>query len=120
MSRHIRGQSGPHSIHDARQHAWARLAWQPVPAWSVFAEGQAMAAVPVDDRGSARAPGYALLSLGLVRESGPVRAWLRLDNATDRRHVGSVIVGEANGRWFEPGPGRTLWLGLDLMFEGRD
>lgn len=25
MSRQYRGQSGPHSIHDARQHAWARL-----------------------------------------------------------------------------------------------
>ncbi|MBX3530406.1 MAG: hypothetical protein KF849_07350 [Rhizobiaceae bacterium] len=29
MSRHIRGQSGPHSIHDARQHAWAQLMFGP-------------------------------------------------------------------------------------------
>lgn len=29
MSRQIRGQSGPHSIHDARQHAWAQLVFGP-------------------------------------------------------------------------------------------
>ena len=94
------------------------MEWQPRTGWTLFAEGQAVAAVPVDDRGSARAPGVGLLGLGLVRDAGPVRAWLRLDNVADRRHVGSVIVGEANGRWFEPGPGRTLWLGLDLAFDG--
>jgi hypothetical protein len=29
MSRQYRGQSGPHSIHDARQHAWAQLVFGP-------------------------------------------------------------------------------------------
>jgi hypothetical protein len=29
MSRQYRGQSGPHSIHDARQYAWARLVFGP-------------------------------------------------------------------------------------------
>ena len=29
MHRDYRGRSGPHSIHDARQHAWARLVFGP-------------------------------------------------------------------------------------------
>lgn len=35
----------------------------------------------------------------------------RIDNLTDRRYVGSVIVNEANGRFFESGPGRAWLLG---------
>ena len=38
----------------------------------------------------------------------------RLDNATDKVHVGSVIVNDANGRYFEPGTPRAWWLGLRL------
>ena len=29
MYRHYQGRSGPHSIHDARQYAWARLVFGP-------------------------------------------------------------------------------------------
>ena len=36
--------------------------------------------------------------------------WLvRVDNAANRVHVGSVIVNDANGRFFEPGAPRA-WL----------
>jgi hypothetical protein len=35
---------------------------------------------------------------------------LRLDNALDRALVGSLIVGDANGRWFGRAPARRLWL----------
>jgi iron complex outermembrane receptor protein len=31
----------------------------------------------------------------------------RLDNLTDRRVAGSVIVNEGNARFFEPAPGRS-------------
>jgi iron complex outermembrane receptor protein len=34
----------------------------------------------------------------------------RIDNVTDRRYAGSVIVNESNGRYFEPAPGRTFTL----------
>jgi iron complex outermembrane receptor protein len=38
-----------------------------------------------------------------------VRPLVRLENATDRRYAGSVIVNEANRRFFEPAPPRS-WL----------
>jgi iron complex outermembrane receptor protein len=39
---------------------------------------------------------------------------LRLANAFDRHAVGSVIVNEASGRFFEPAPGRTLLFVVEL------
>jgi iron complex outermembrane receptor protein len=37
---------------------------------------------------------------------------VRLDNATDRKYVGSVIVNEANRRFFEPALPRNWMVGL--------
>jgi iron complex outermembrane receptor protein len=31
--------------------------------------------------------------------------------------VGSVIVNDGNGRYFEPGAGRTFLLGVDLRWQ---
>lgn len=39
-----------------------------------------------------------------------------VNNLGDRRYVGSVIVNDSNGRYFEPGPGRTWMLGARLVF----
>ena len=39
---------------------------------------------------------------------------MRLDNVLDRRAIGSVIVNDTNGRYFEPAPGRGWVLGLSL------
>ncbi|HEU0154060.1 MAG TPA: TonB-dependent receptor [Arenimonas sp.] len=81
-----------------------------------FAEVRGLSAVGVNDVGSERAPGYALLDLGLTWAATPrVEAFVRLDNALDRRHVGSVITNDGNGRFYEPGAPRTLWLGLALQ-----
>jgi len=40
----------------------------------------------------------------------------RIDNLTDREYVGSVIVADSNGRFYEPSPGRTFTLGATLEF----
>ncbi len=41
-----------------------------------------------------------------------VRAFARVDNVTDRRYAGSVIVAEARGRYFEPAPERSFLVGF--------
>jgi iron complex outermembrane receptor protein len=43
-----------------------------------------------------------------------VAAFARIDNLLDRRAIGSVIVNDGNGRYFEPAPGRTYLLGLRI------
>jgi outer membrane receptor protein involved in Fe transport len=58
---------------------------------------------------------YALLALRLEwkpQRRGGWRTFLRVDNLFDREYVSSVIVNEGNGRYFEPGAGRSVTLGL--------
>jgi iron complex outermembrane receptor protein len=80
-------------------------------------EMRAQSSLPVDDRGTDAAAGYALFNVALARTFlvGPtkLRAFLRIDNLLNARYIGSVIVNEANGRFFEPAPGRSWLLGLD-------
>jgi iron complex outermembrane receptor protein len=85
--------------------------------WRGFAELRHVSSVTVNDAASETAEGYALFDVGMshaVGEGGQV--FLRLENAFDRRYAGSVIVNDGNGRFYEPGPGRTLWLGVDLRW----
>jgi iron complex outermembrane receptor protein len=92
----------------------ATLEWRPSAGWRAWASLAARDAIPVDDRNSDRAPGHARIDLGLSRsvafEAGELDVSLRIDNALNRALVGSVIVGDTNGRWFEPAPPRRLWI----------
>ena len=73
------------------------------------------AAIPVDDANSTSAPGNVRHALALRWRHPDESSWhafARIDNLLDRRYVGSVIVNEANGRSFEPAPGRSLTIGI--------
>jgi iron complex outermembrane recepter protein len=67
-----------------------------------------------DDRNSDAAAGYWIANwrAGFEQESKHWRfsEFGRLDNLANRAYVGSVIVNEANSRFFEPAPGRTAYL----------
>ena len=85
--------------------------------WRRFAQLRHVSSVTVNDAASETAAGYTLFDLGVSRALGDAGlVFVRLENAFDRRHVGSVIVNDGNGRYYEPGPGRTLWLGLDYRW----
>jgi len=98
----------------ARQQFFGRLQWR-WSAWSAAAEAEGVSEVVVNDMASESAPGYFLLHLEAAREwsfsAGGLRAFARIDNALDRNYIGSVIVNEGNGRFYEPGPGRTFLVG---------
>jgi iron complex outermembrane receptor protein len=99
-----------------RRQLHAALHWEG-DAWRLSFAGDAADGVRAANAGSARAPGFAVLAVELGRAfttpRGGLEATLRVGNAFDRAHVGSVIVNEANGRHFEPAPGRNLLLLLD-------
>ena len=99
-----------------RQDVHVALQWGGERGWRASLGGDYVDTVPVNDLGSDRAPAYfvagADLGYGLELDSGRLRAFLRVDNLFDRRYAGSVIVNDANGRYFEPAPGRTAMLGL--------
>jgi len=75
--------------------------------------------IPVDDDGAAEAPSATTLDLRATASfdfgAGPVSPWLAVRNVTDESWVASVVPNAFGGRYFEPGPGRTLELGLRLI-----
>lgn len=98
---------------------FAELAWQPIDGLTLAAEALHRDKVFVNDQNSARpAPAYTLVNVKLSAEQRQ-GAWtfgqlLRVDNLFDRKHIGSVIVGDANQRFYEPGPTRGWYAGVSV------
>ncbi|PKO82538.1 MAG: TonB-dependent receptor [Betaproteobacteria bacterium HGW-Betaproteobacteria-13] len=101
--------------------AYAELAWKPFAGLSSAIEAVHRSKVQVnDDNDDHPAPAYTLvnLRLGTEQQSGPwtFNQLLRLDNVFDRKYVGSVIVGDRNGRYYEPGPARSVYGGVRATY----
>jgi len=96
----------------------AELAWRPGLVPGEFGlEWRAQGPTPVDDLNSDFGAGFGVVGLRwgadlAVTDSGTLQMLVRADNVFDRGYVGSVIVNEANKRFFEPGAPRNLLLSL--------
>jgi iron complex outermembrane recepter protein len=104
-----------------RTMLFAELAWQHRPSGlGLAAEVRHTGRILVDDRNTDAAPAATVLALraGLQQAVGrwALREFVRVDNVTDRRYAGSVIVNEGNGRYFEPAPGRNWLAGLTAAY----
>ena len=102
-----------------QRSAYAELAWTPFQALELAAEVRGQGRLPVNDLNSDFAGGFGLLALRARWQMplpdprlGQVDLLLRVDNLADRKVAGSVIVGEGNGRFFEPAAGRSNLLSL--------
>ncbi|WP_396271110.1 TonB-dependent receptor family protein [Ideonella sp.] len=97
--------------------AWAELAWRD-SAWGEFAlEARGVGRVAVNDSNSDFAPGYGLAALRWSQQwklgqAQRLELTARIDNLADRVYAGSVIVGDGNGRFFEAGAPRSVWVGV--------
>ncbi|MGO4326030.1 TonB-dependent receptor family protein [Cupriavidus sp. 2TAF22] len=100
----------------ARHSLNLEATYRPVAGLTLGAEMHVEGRVFADDLNTQAAPGYASFNLraGYAFRMGRTRwfAFGRIDNITDRHYIGSVIVNESNGRYFEPAPGRRFFLGL--------
>jgi iron complex outermembrane receptor protein len=71
--------------------------------------------VAVNDLNSEFAAGWTIANAALVFvQQGPrwrLSEFVRVDNLFDKQYVGSVIVNEANGRYYERRPRGTGWSG---------
>jgi len=87
------------------------------PIADVAIEVRAQSKLYVNDINSDQASGYAVANLSLAHTfqvgSTKPRVFARVDNLFDRQYAGSVIVNEANARYFEPALGRTWLVGVD-------
>ena len=92
------------------------LAWRPGGGFHAAIEARRSGRVEVNEANVDAAAGYSVANLRAGQEwragDWRVSAFARVDNVTDRRYVGSVIVAEARGRYFEPAPGRSWFGGL--------
>jgi len=99
-----------------RHAGWAELRWSPSADADISLQGRFVDRVFVDDANSAAAPAFASFDLAAerrVRGGGlQWRGYARINNLADRAVIGSVIVNESNGRYFEPAPGRHWMIGL--------
>jgi len=99
-------------------NAYGEITWTyPAAAGLVAAiEVQYAGKMYVNDRNTDAAPAYTIgnLRIGFEQRTGRwlLREFARLNNFTDRNYVGTVIVGDTNGRYFEPSATRNFLLGL--------
>ena len=84
--------------------------------FSTALEGRYVARVYANDTNTAWAGPYTLLNwrAGLKQKLGGLELseFLRVDNLLNRTYVGSVIVNEGNGRFYEAGTPRSFIVGL--------
>lgn len=96
----------------------AAVRWGGDVGWHAGMSMDAAGGVTADDAGTLVAPGYATAGAdaGYVVDTPRCRIapFVRIDNLFDRRYIGSVIVDQANGGSFEPAPGRSFWLGVNV------
>lgn len=101
---------------------YGELAWQPLGWFSTAVEGLYRSQLYVEDSNTAKAaPSYALFNWQ-ARFEQKVGALtfnqvLRIDNLMDREYIGSVIVGDGNGRYYEPGPERAWYVGAGVQYQ---
>ncbi len=103
-----------------RQQLTAQLDWR--PSWArgglIGLEARHIGRVPVNDANTDFAGAATVFALSarheLTRGNWRIQPFLRIDNLGNRRHAGSTIVNEGNGRFFEPAPGRSVFVGLEL------
>jgi iron complex outermembrane receptor protein len=99
----------------AQNSVYLGLTWSYSPlGFSTTLETQGRGKIYADDRNTDAAAGYWVANwrAGFEQQS---RHWqfsefARIDNLANRAYVGSVIVNDANNRFFEPAPGRTAYV----------
>jgi iron complex outermembrane receptor protein len=105
-----------------RASMFGELAWKDESGrFGAALETVANGKVYAEDANTERpAPGYAVVNLrGQARQE--VRHWrfkqfLRLNNVFDRSYIGSVIVGDANKRYYEAATGRQWIAGFTAEY----
>lgn len=101
---------------------YAELGWTYVPAgFSTAVEARWMDEVFTNDLNDESAQDYTVVNLRFSLEQR-IDGWhltefARVDNVFDEEYVGSVIVNEANRRYYEPAPGTNYTVGVSVSYQ---
>ena len=101
-------------------NAYGEITWSYPAAAGLNAglEVQYAGRMYVNDRNTDFAPAYTIgnLRIGFVQTAGrwTLREFARLNNFTNQNFVGTVIVGDVSGRYFEPAATRNFLVGVSV------
>lgn len=103
------------------RHALAgEFGWRPPTGWRAGIDARYLGSVAVNDVNGDAAASFVVLGahVGYVAEihRWTLSASARIDNLSNRRYAGSVIVNEGNGRYFEPAAGRNHVLSVSANY----
>ena len=105
----------------ARTQAAIGLDWRPHSDWRVGADWRHVSAIAANDSNSVEAPSYNVfgLSVSYTQQWGAWKfnTFARVDNVANKQYVGSVIVNEGNGRFYEAAPRRQWMAGISLGYQ---
>jgi iron complex outermembrane recepter protein len=97
--------------------------WAPAH-WFSELRGVYRSAVPVNDANTEETPPHFLLdvrigSTGMHAAGVEIAPAIGINNLLDRRHVAAVAVNAFGGRFYEPGPGRSMYIALRAAWAPR-
>jgi iron complex outermembrane receptor protein len=82
---------------------------------------QYLSDIAVNDLNTIAAPSYELVGAdagyGIELSSLRLDAFVRVNNALDKDYVGSIIVNDGNGRFFEPGSAIGVLAGVSVRWK---
>ncbi len=88
------------------------------PRWGLASmEAVRVGRVAVNNANTAWADGYALLNARVAFRPGTrlsMEPVVGVDNIFDETYASNVVVNAAGGRYYEPGPGRTYYVGVRM------
>ncbi|HUA89475.1 MAG TPA: TonB-dependent receptor, partial [Steroidobacteraceae bacterium] len=98
-----------------KSNAYAALRYGAEVGMQYAATAQYVSSVPVNDINSVYAPGYGVYGASAGYAShyarGDWNVFVRANNLFNRHYIGSVIVDDSNGRYFEPAGGFNVLAG---------
>ncbi|WP_373994428.1 TonB-dependent receptor family protein [Duganella sp. OV510] len=106
-----------------KANAYGELAWQENAGhFGAALEAVAVGKIYVEDSNTDKAaPGYGLLNARVTARQQwggwRFKQYARLNNLLDKSYVGSVIVGDANKRYYEAAPQRNWLLGASALYQ---
>ncbi|KMV35803.1 MULTISPECIES: TonB-dependent receptor PqqU [Franconibacter] len=104
----------------ARNMVYASMGYEPETGWYAGGDVRYMSSIMADDENTAKAPSYTTVGLNtgykVKKGNWMLDVFGRVDNLFDRDYVGSVIVNEGNGRYYEPAPGRNYGVGAAVTY----
>ena len=103
----------------AKNQGYVGITWKPQTGFYAGLDAQYNDKIYVDDKNSDTAPSYTVMAAyaGYVwnMQAWKVNVFGRVDNLLDKDYVGSVIVNDGNGRYFEPADGRNWSAGIRVV-----